>query len=99
MTQRDDGPAWLIGPELYGAYAATLKVALFGVGVAAVVVGLVKVAGPAAGLLEPLFALARVWTQGAFVTFGTVTLAFALLQRSPSAQARISKRWMRRRIA
>lgn len=85
--------------SMYGAYAATLKVALFGVGAAAVVVGLVKMSRPASGLLEPLFALARVWIQGAFVSFGTVTLAFALIQRSPSAQARIAKRWMRRRIA
>jgi hypothetical protein len=99
MIDRDEERTCLIGPELYGAYGMTLKVALFGIGAAAVVVALVKTAGPAAGLLEPLFALARVWIQGAFIAFGTVTLAFALLQGSPAARARFVTRWRRSRWA
>ena len=95
MRAQDDERAVLIGPDLFGPYAATLRVALLGIGAAAVVVGLERLAEPAGGLLGPLLAMARVWIQGAFVTFGTVTLMFALVQRSPTARARVEKRWSR----
>jgi hypothetical protein len=77
---------YLIGPEVFAVYAFVLKIVLACVWGGALISGLVMAAAESHSLAHALLTTFNIAWTGGFAAVGTVTVIFAVLERTPARQ-------------